>query len=186
MPECPFGDDFQPPAKVEFRAVFSSEALQSHVAGHMKEVALLTLQKLPSDNDENAENVDSDQLLEDDGPAGALGIPRASMYSVLDDGDLEFQDDDAEAAESNVGHREEDISARVTVLDVEDKDDLGMTKLHHAVQAGDRETSEQKKRETILALMSMNEGSKVHLDAFHVNKPPLTGSFFNINLKGNM
>nr|KAK5432433.1 hypothetical protein LTR18_011054 [Exophiala xenobiotica] len=59
------------------------------------------------------------------------------MYSVLDDEDLDFQDDDAETADGSVGHREEDISARVTVLDLEDKDDLGMTKLHHAVQAGD-------------------------------------------------
>jgi len=135
--ECPFGDDFQPSGKVESSAVFSSEALQSHVAGHMKEIALLTLQKLPSDDDENVENVDSDQPLEDDGPAGPLGITRVSMYSVLDDENLEFQDDEAEAADDNVGHREEDISARVTVLDLEDKDDLGMAKLHHAVQADD-------------------------------------------------
>jgi ankyrin repeat protein len=103
----------------------------------LKEIALLTLQKLPSDDDENAEDVDSDQPLEDDGPAGAFGIKRASMYSLLDDEDLDFQGDDAEAADGNVGHREEDISARVTVLALEDKDDLGMTKLHHAVQTGD-------------------------------------------------
>ena len=135
--ECPFGDDFQPSGKVDSSAVFSSEALQSHVASHMKEIALLTLQKFPSDDDENTENVDSDQLLEDDGPAGPFGVTRASMYSVMDDEDLDFQDDDAEAADNNVGHREEDISARVTVLDLEDKDDLGMTKLQHAVQAGD-------------------------------------------------
>ncbi|KAH0828255.1 ankyrin [Fonsecaea pedrosoi] len=132
--ECPFGDDFQPSGKAESNAVFSSEALQSHVAGHMKEIALLTLQKLPSDDVENVENVDSDQPLEDDGPAGAF---RGSMYSVLDDEDLDFQDDDLEAADGNEGHRGEDITAQVTVLDLEDKDDLGMTKLHHAVQAGD-------------------------------------------------
>ncbi|KAM5438987.1 hypothetical protein McanMca71_002106 [Microsporum canis] len=96
-------------------------------------IALLTLQKLPSDEDENAENVDSDQPLEDDdGPAEAVRITRASMYSVQDNEDLGFQDDDAEAADGNV-----DISAQVTVLDLEDKDDLGMTKLQHAVQAGD-------------------------------------------------
>ncbi|KAJ5364602.1 ankyrin repeat domain-containing protein 52 [Penicillium cataractarum] len=137
--ECPFGDDFRPSGKVETNSVFSSEALQSHVAGHMKEIALLTLQKLPSDDDEDAESVDSDQPLEDYGPAGAFGITRASMYSVLEDEDLiwDFQDDDAEAADGNVEHREEEISARVTVLDLEDKDDLGTTKLHHAVQAGD-------------------------------------------------
>ncbi|KAJ6018487.1 hypothetical protein N7522_001951 [Penicillium canescens] len=130
--ECPFGDDFETSGKVESSAVFSSEALQSHVAGHMKEIALLTLQKLPSDDDENAENLDSDQPLEDDGPTGAFGITRASMHSVLDDEDLDFRDDDAEATDGNVGHREEDISARVTVLGLEDKDDLGMTKLHRA------------------------------------------------------
>lgn len=135
--ECPFGDDFQPSGKVESSAIFSSEALQSHVAGHMKEIALLALQKLPGDDDENAENVDSDQPLEDNGPAEAFGITRASMYSVLDDEDLDFQDDDAGAADGNVGHREEDISARVTVLGLEDKVDSAMTKLHLAVQAGD-------------------------------------------------
>lgn len=50
--ECPFGDDFQPSENVEPSAVFSSKALQSHVAAHMKEIALIILQKLPSDVDE--------------------------------------------------------------------------------------------------------------------------------------
>ncbi|KAG9253122.1 ankyrin [Emericellopsis atlantica] len=130
--ECPFSDDFQPPDKVESSAVFSSEALQSHVAGHMKEIALLTLQKLPSDDDENAPNVDSDQISE------ASGIPRSSMDSVLDDEDLAFQDGDTEAVNSKVGHREENIIARPTVrdlVDLEEKDDFGMTTLHHVVQA---------------------------------------------------
>lgn len=135
--ECPFGDDFQPSGKVESSAVFSSDALESHVAGHMKEIALLALQKLPSDDDENAENVGSDQPLEDDGPAGALGVTRRSMYSVLEDENLQFGNDDAEAADGNVGHREADISARVTELDLEDKDEWGMTKVYHAVQTGD-------------------------------------------------
>ena len=135
--ECPFGDDFEHTGKVEPSAVFTSEALQAHVAGHMKEIALLTLQKLPSDEDEKEENIDSDVPLEDDGPSGPFGITRASMYSVLDDEDLDFRDDGAEAPEGNSGNRREDISAGVTVLGLEDKDDLGMTKLHHAVQAGD-------------------------------------------------
>ncbi|KAJ4319579.1 hypothetical protein N0V84_006309 [Fusarium piperis] len=130
--QCPFGDDFQPSEKVESSAVFSSEALQSHVAGHMKEIALLTLQKLPSDDDEKAEKVDSDQWSEDDGPAGAFGITRASMHSLLDDEDLDLQDND----DDDVRHSGEDISARVTELDLEGKDDLGMTKLRQAVQAG--------------------------------------------------
>lgn len=133
--ECPFGDDFQPPARVEPSAVFSSEALQSHVAAHIKEIALLTLQKLPSDRDEDAENVDSDQPLEDDGP-GFANL-RGSMYSVLDDEALDFQDDGSEAIDSTRDHPEEDLNASVTILDLEDKDDSGMTKLHLAVQAGD-------------------------------------------------
>lgn len=133
--ECPFGDDFQPPEKVESSTVFASEALQSHVAAHIKEIALLTLQKLPSDGDENADNVDSDQPLDDDGP-GFANL-RGSMYSILDDEDLDFQDNDPEATDGVFIHREDDINASVTILDLEDKDDLGMTKLHHAVQAGD-------------------------------------------------
>jgi ankyrin repeat protein len=132
--ECPFGDDFQPSEKVESSAVFSCEALQSHVAAHLKEIALLTLQKLPSNVDDNVENVDSDQPLDDDGP-GFVKL-RASMYSMLDDESLDFQNDDAEDAKGISEHREDDISASVTILDLEDKDDSGMTNLHHAVQAG--------------------------------------------------
>jgi ankyrin repeat protein len=137
--ECPFGDDFQPPernASSASSAVFSSEALQLHVAAHMKEIALLTLQKLPNDGDEDAENVDSDQPLDEDGP-GFANL-RGSMYSILDDQDLDFQDDGEEPADGTWEHREEDISASVTNLDLEDKDDSGRTKLHRAVQAGDQ------------------------------------------------
>ena len=49
--ECPFGDGYQPPESLESSAVFLSEALQSHVAAHIIEIALLTLQKLPSNVD---------------------------------------------------------------------------------------------------------------------------------------
>ncbi|KAM0463713.1 hypothetical protein ACHAO4_000435 [Trichoderma viride] len=132
--ECPFGDDFQPPEEVESNAVFSSEALQLHVAAHIKEIALLTLQKLPSDGNEVAENVDSDQPLEDDGPG--LVHRRESMYSMLDDDNINFRDD-PEARDDTWDHHTEDINTSVTVLDLEDKDDAGMTKLHHAVQADD-------------------------------------------------
>lgn len=135
--ECPFGDDFQISGKIESSVVFASGELQTHIAGHMKEIALLTLQKLPSDNDENAENIDSDKPLDDDGPDVAVGITRASMDSLLEDEDLHFQDAEAEAENDDVGHHEEEISARVTVLDLEDKNDSGKTKLHHAVQACD-------------------------------------------------
>ena len=136
--ECPFGDDFQVSEKVESGAVFSSEALQSHVAAHIKEIALLTLQKLPSDADENSENVDSDQPLEDEGPGSKL---RGSMYSVLDDEDLDFQDD-SETTDGTLDDREEDLSPSVTRLGLEDKDNSGLTKLHHAVQAGNLRLAE--------------------------------------------
>ncbi|KAI0203574.1 ankyrin [Astrocystis sublimbata] len=132
--ECPFGDDFQPPDKVDASAVFASEALQLHVAAHIKEIALLTLQKLPSDVDETTMNVDSDQPLEDEGPGFAM--LRGSMYSVLDDEDLDFQDD-VEAPNDIADHDVEYISPSVTRLGLEDKDDLGMTQLHHAAKDGD-------------------------------------------------
>ncbi|PNP55733.1 hypothetical protein THARTR1_03953 [Trichoderma harzianum] len=132
--ECPFGDDFQPPEKAESSAVFSSDALQLHVAAHIKEIALLTLQKLPSDEDDKS--VNSDQPSEDDGQ-GAANV-RRSMYSLLDDEGLDFGHDNFEVADATGDPPEEDISASVTGLDLEDKDESGMTKLHRAVQAGDR------------------------------------------------
>ncbi|KAF3070177.1 Ankyrin-2 [Trichoderma lentiforme] len=132
--ECPFGDDFQPPEKAESSAVFSSDALQLHVAAHIKEIALLTLQKLPSDDD--AKSIKSDDSSEDDGQ-GVANV-RRSMYSLLDDEDLDFQQDNSEVADVTGDPREEDIRASVSELDLEDKDEAGMTKLHRAVQAGDR------------------------------------------------
>ncbi|KAL4881087.1 hypothetical protein BJY04DRAFT_189882 [Aspergillus karnatakaensis] len=127
--ECPFGDDFQPSGKAEPSAVFSSDTLQLHVAAHLKEIALITLQKIPSDADESVGSVDSDQPMEDDEP-GYVKL-RASMYSMLDDESLGFQNDnDEESANVILDHCEEDISASITILDLEDKDDLGMTKLH--------------------------------------------------------
>ncbi|TGJ87682.1 hypothetical protein E0Z10_g1081 [Xylaria hypoxylon] len=55
--ECPFGDDFSAPVKAGSNTVFSNEALYLHVAAHMKEIALLALQKLPSDDDDKPEDV---------------------------------------------------------------------------------------------------------------------------------
>ncbi|KAL6818997.1 ankyrin [Trichoderma camerunense] len=129
--ECPFGDDFQPPEKAESSAVFSSDALQLHVAAHIKEIALLTLQKLPSDDD--AKSIKSDEGSENDGQ-GVANV-RRSMYSLLDDEDLDFQHDNSEVADVTGDPREEDVRASVSGLDLEDKDESGMTKLHHAVQA---------------------------------------------------
>ncbi|KAK0766434.1 hypothetical protein N5P37_000158 [Trichoderma harzianum] len=131
--ECPFGDDFQPPEKAESSAVFSSDALQLHVAAHIKEIALLTLQKLPSDDD--AKSIKSDEGSENDGQ-GVANV-RRSMYSLLDDEDLDFQQDSSEVADVTGDPREEDIRASVSGLDLEDRDEEGMTKLHRAVQAGD-------------------------------------------------
>ncbi|KEF59780.1 uncharacterized protein A1O9_04628 [Exophiala aquamarina CBS 119918] len=128
--ECPFGDDFQLPEKVESSTVFSSGALQSHVAAHMKEIALLTLQKVPSHFGDTAESVDSGMPLEDDGPGFAK--LRGSMYSVLDDEALDFQDEAGDVISNN---HEEDISPSVERLDLDGKDANGITNLHQAVRA---------------------------------------------------
>lgn len=145
--ECPFGDDFQPPEKVESNTVFWSEALRLHVATHMKEIALLTLQKLPSDVDDNAESIASDQPLQDDG----LGFAklRGSMYSVLDDEALDFRD---EAGDSILNNREEDISPSVERLDLEDKDAAGATQLHRAVR----------ERNLLLVRSLVDQGANLH------------------------
>jgi hypothetical protein len=95
--ECPFGDDFSAPEEAESNTVFSNEALHLHVTAHMKEIALLALQKLPSDDDDKSEDVASDAPLEDDGFAKL----RRSMYSVLDDEALDFLDE-AEDGVSNI------------------------------------------------------------------------------------
>ncbi|KAI0873177.1 hypothetical protein GGS24DRAFT_502072 [Hypoxylon argillaceum] len=140
-------DDVDPK---ENSAVFSSEALQLHVAAHIKEIALLTLQKLLSGIEETATNIDSDQPLEDDEPG--LAMLRGSMYSVLDDEDLDFQDD-VEAPNGISGHGVERINreyldASVTNLGVEDKDNSGMTQLHRAAQAGNLSLAESLVRTT--------------------------------------
>lgn len=117
---CPFNDDFQPREKVESSTVFASEALQSHIAGHLKEIALLTLQKLPSKEDENNTNFDSDQALDDEVGPGLVKV-RGSMYSVLDDDeDLVFPDDngDAEAANVDLDLEVEGLNPSVTRLEL--------------------------------------------------------------------
>ena len=106
--ECPFGDDFQPPEKVESSTIFSSEALQSHVAAHMEEIALLTLQKIPNYFDDTAESVDSGMPLEGERPGFAK--LRGSMYSVLDDEALDFQNDAGDVISNSHG---EEINSSV-------------------------------------------------------------------------
>lgn len=78
--ECLFGDDFQPPEKVEACTVFSSEALQSHAAAHMTEIALLTFQQVPSHIDENAESVDSGLPSEGGGLGFASCVDPCTVY----------------------------------------------------------------------------------------------------------
>ncbi|OAR00409.1 hypothetical protein LLEC1_01352 [Akanthomyces lecanii] len=126
--QCPFNDNFQPPENAEPSPVFASEALQSHIASHMKEIALLTLQKLPSDEDENNMNFDSDKPLEDAVGPELLGF-RGSMYSD-DDGD-------AEAANVDLDLEAVGLVPSVSRLELEDQDEARMSRLHHAVQTGD-------------------------------------------------
>jgi hypothetical protein len=49
--ECPFGDEFRSSRTDVSNSIFPSEDLQSHIAIHMKEIALLTLHHLLIDND---------------------------------------------------------------------------------------------------------------------------------------
>jgi ankyrin repeat protein len=164
---CPFGDDFQGPDKIEPSSgslIFSSEALQLHVAAHIKEIALLTLQKLPSNGDEDADNVGSDLASEHD----AQGPPqkRASMYSLLDDEAFDYQDEDGVAATysgPSDGEEEEEINAGVTTLDLEDKDRSGMTQLHCAVQAGDLRLAKSLIQESASVISSRDKNNRTAL-----------------------
>ena len=117
--ECPFGDDFSAPETSASSHVFSSEALHLHVAAHMKEIALLTLQKLPGDNevgedDDISHDVTSDVRLEDEG----LPRIRRSMYSILEDDDLIYENDIGDDS-SQVGQAP--ITSPMRRLDLEDK-----------------------------------------------------------------
>lgn len=123
---CPFGDDFSGPENAQSNSVFTSEAFHLHVAAHMKEIALLTLQKLPSDNQDESEDVASDAPLDKEGAKELRG----SMYSILDDEDLDYKD---EAQDRDLDISEEQIVPSIDRLDLEDRDDDGMTMLHRAV-----------------------------------------------------
>ncbi|KAK4553669.1 hypothetical protein LTR86_009167 [Recurvomyces mirabilis] len=123
--ECPFGDDIEVEQNPESNTIFSNEALHLHVAAHMKEIALLALQKLP--NDEDAEDVASDAPAEELGPARR----RESMYSILDDEELDYN---TEAGDGVPNVAEDAISLSVNKLNLEDRDAAGLTLLHRAVQ----------------------------------------------------
>jgi ankyrin repeat protein len=161
---CPFGDDFQGPDKAESSSgslIFSSEALQLHVAAHIKEIALLTLQKLPSNDDEDADNVGSDLASEAEGPPQK----RASMYSILDDEDFDYDEDGVAAADSRSsdGEEEEEINAGVKMLDLEDMNKSGMTKLHCAVQAGDLRLAQSLIQEGASVISSRDKNNRTAL-----------------------
>lgn len=126
--ECPFGDDFEVEQNPESNTVFSNEALHLHLAAHMKEIALLALQKLPSDEDE--EDVASDAPAEENGPARR----RESMYSILDDEALDFVTEAGDGASNVTG---DTVSAFVDKLDFEDRDAAGLALIHRAVQNND-------------------------------------------------
>ncbi|KID83965.1 ankyrin [Metarhizium guizhouense ARSEF 977] len=83
LERCPFGDHFQHPEESESSDVFSSKALQIHVAAHIVQVALLTLQKLPDEADGNSEEVDGDQRRQGNG--SVLATLLELIHRVLED-----------------------------------------------------------------------------------------------------
>ncbi|KAL4909291.1 hypothetical protein BDW74DRAFT_174496 [Aspergillus multicolor] len=140
--DCPFCGAFPTPDRdcSLDAGVFSSEALQSHVAAHLKDIALPTLQRLPlpSDADGSAENVNRDQYrpLEADGSGNTVNCP-ASVDSVLDDISLCLQDDDDEAIDGNLNHVEETLGALYMWcadgdLELRSKNSVDRTALHYA------------------------------------------------------
>jgi ankyrin repeat protein len=153
--ECPFGDDFHFEGPLESSSVFSSDALQLHVAAHLKEIALLALQKIPDEAEQSGINLASDQQSEDDG----LGVAhvRGSMYSVLDDENL---DPENEAQEEMMDHNADTITPSVERLDLEDRDPNHQWKFHEAARTGN-----------ISAIRSL----MVHGDGFIMDRPDATG-----------
>ncbi|KAM3465741.1 hypothetical protein NHJ6243_001413 [Beauveria neobassiana] len=117
---CPFGDDFAASEVLDSDTVLSSEALQLHVATHLKEISLLALQKLPCDNDNNSREMASDLLSEVEEVSKLLN----SMYTVLDDEafDLVHQEDD----ETTMFFKEDTASSE-EAIDLEDRDETEMT-----------------------------------------------------------
>lgn len=97
-----------------------------NVAAHMKEIALLTLQELPSYNQDESEDVAGDAPLNDEGAKRF----RESIYNILHDEDLDFKD---QVEDRELDISEEKIGSFIDSQDLEDKDDDGMTILHRAV-----------------------------------------------------
>lgn len=86
--ECPFGDSFLPSGEADHYGMFSSKELYSHVTAHLKEIALLVLQKLPTDGETEASDLASDMPFPDDGSAKLRG----SMCSIMADDRLKVSD----------------------------------------------------------------------------------------------
>ena len=160
---CPFGDDFSGPENAQTNSVFTSEAFHLHVAAHMKEIALLTLQKLPSDNQDESEDVASDAPLDNEGAKELRG----SMYSILDDEDLDFKD---EADDRDLDIPEEKIGDFIERLDLEDKDDDGMTMLHRAVWNNEPSSAQSLIQQGANVRSKANDGRTVlHYAALNLN-----------------
>ncbi|KAF5676871.1 ankyrin repeat domain-containing protein [Fusarium denticulatum] len=131
--ECPFGDDFVPSEEADRYGIFSYEKLHSHVAAHMKELALLALQKLPNDGETEASDFNSDILIGDDGNAKLRG----SMCSIMDDDELDFSDT---AGDNQAGDPKEGITSSIKNLDLEDIDQpTDLDALRQAIQCDDVE-----------------------------------------------
>ncbi|KAF5705675.1 ankyrin repeat domain-containing protein [Fusarium mundagurra] len=131
--ECPFGDDFVPSEEADRYGIFSYDNLHSHVAAHMKELALLALQKLPNDDETEASDFDSDILIGDEGNAKLRG----SMCSIMDDDELNFSDT---AGDDEAGDIKESITSSIKNLDLEDiNQPTDLDALRHAIQCDDVE-----------------------------------------------
>lgn len=160
---CPFGDDFSGPKNTQSNSIFTSEAFHLHVAAHMKEIALLTLQKLPSDNQDESEDVASDAPIDDEGAKELRG----SMYSILDDEDLDFKD---EAEDRDLDIPEEKIGDFINRLNLEDKDDDGMTMLHRAVWNNDLSSAQNLIQQGANVRSKANDGrTALHYAALNLN-----------------
>ncbi|KAL5613933.1 hypothetical protein FOVSG1_002996 [Fusarium oxysporum f. sp. vasinfectum] len=143
--ECPFGDDFVPSEETDRYGIFSYDNLHSHVAAHMKELALLALQKLPTDGETEASDLASDILIGEEGGAKLRG----SMCSIMDDDELNFSDT---AGDDRTGDLKENITSSIKKLDLEDtRQPAELDALYLAIQCDDVER--------VRALMHLVTGS---------------------------
>ncbi|KAH7477729.1 hypothetical protein FOMA001_g9804 [Fusarium oxysporum f. sp. matthiolae] len=143
--ECPFGDNFVPSGEADRYGIFSYDDLHSHVAAHMKELALLALQKLPTDGETEASDLASDILIGDDGGAKLRG----SMCSIMVGDELNFSDT---AGDDQACDVKESITSSIKKLDLEDiRQSPELDALYLAIQCDDVER--------VRALMHLVTGS---------------------------